>query len=66
MEWILEFEKRAKRKKEKIECERRAKTKVDSKFQKEIVWIIWDIILNESENRSKIIQKIIKSLSNGF
>ena len=66
MEWILEFEKRAKRKKDKIECERRAKMKVDSKFQKEIVWIIWDIILNESESRSKIIQKIIKSLLSIF
>jgi hypothetical protein len=66
MEWILEFEKRSKRKKEKIECERRAKMKVDSKFQKEIVWIIWDIILSESENRSKIIQKVIKSLLSIF
>jgi hypothetical protein len=66
MEWIIEFEKRAKRNKDKIECEIRAKMKVDSKFQKEIVWIIWDIILNESENRSKIIQKIIKSLLSIF
>ena len=66
MEWILEFEKRAKRKKEKIECERRVKMKVDSKFQKEIEWIIWDIILNEAETRSKIIQKIIKSLLSIF
>ena len=66
MEWILEFERKAKRKKENIMCERRAKMKVDSKYQKEIVWIIWDIILNESLERSKIIQKIIKSLLSIF
>lgn len=66
MEWILEFEKREKKKKKKIECERRVKMKVESKYQKEIVWIIWDIILNESKSRSKIIQKIIKSLLSIF
>ena len=66
MEWMIEFEKRAKRKKEKIECERRAKIKVDSKFQKEVVWVIWDIIINESKERSKMIQKIIQSLLSMF
>jgi hypothetical protein len=30
------------------------------------VWIIWNIILNEAETRSKIIQKIIKSLLSIF
>ena len=66
MEWILNFEKRAKRKKERIECERRSKIKVDSKFQKEVVWIIWDVLLNESKTRSKIIEKIINSLLSIF
>ena len=66
MEWIIEFERRAKRKKEKLECERRAKIKVDSKYQKEVIWIVWDIIINESQKRSKIIQKIIKSLLSIF
>lgn len=66
MEWILAFEKRTKQKKEKIECERRVKMKVESKYQKEIVWIIWDVIINESEKRSKMIKKIIQSLLSIF
>jgi hypothetical protein len=35
---------------------------VDAKSQLDIVWIIWDIILKESVNHNKMIQKIIKSL----
>ena len=66
MEWILYFEKRAKKKKEKIECERRTIINVNSKYQKEVVWIIWETILSESKNHSKIIQKIIKSLLSIF
>jgi hypothetical protein len=35
---------------------------VDSKCQKDIIWIIWDLFLKESINRPKIIQKIINAL----
>jgi hypothetical protein len=66
MEWVFEFEKRTKRKKEKIECGRRGKMKVDSVYQKEVIWMIWDLFIFESQNRSKIIQKIIKSLLSIF
>ena len=66
MEWILEFEKREKRKKIKIECERRGKMDVDSKYQKEVIWVIWEIFLQESHERTKIIQKVIKSLLSIF
>jgi hypothetical protein len=66
IEWIFEFENRCKLKKEKIFCERRNFAKVDSKLQKDIVWIIWDIFLKESEKREKIIQKLINSLLSLF
>ena len=62
IEWIVEFETICKNKKEKCVCERRNQIPVDSKFQMDIIWIVWDIFLKESEKRSKIIQKIIKSL----
>jgi len=62
IEWIVEFETICKNKKEKCICERRNKIPVDSKFQMDIIWIVWDIFLKESEKRSKIIQKIIHSL----
>ena len=46
MEWIIEFETICKQKKEKFKCERREFAKVESKFQLDIVWIIWDIFLS--------------------
>jgi hypothetical protein len=61
MEWIIEFENICKINKEKCKCERRSFAEVDSKCQMDIVWIIWDIFLNESNKRSNLIQKIVKS-----
>jgi hypothetical protein len=62
IEWITEFEVICKAKKEKCKCERRTNIPVDSKFQMDIIWLIWDVLLKESNKRSKIIQKIINSL----
>lgn len=66
IEWIIEYENRCKALKEKLFCERRIFAKVDPKCQKDIIWIIWDIFLKESEKRGKVIQKIIFSLLNLF
>jgi hypothetical protein len=62
IEWIIEFETICKSKKDKIKCERRNNIPVDSKLQMDIIWIVWDVLLNESKKRSKIIVKIIDSL----
>jgi hypothetical protein len=66
IEWIFEYENRCKALKEKLLCERRNFAKVDSKCQKDIIWIIWDIFLKESVKRTKIIKKIINSLLSLF
>jgi len=63
IEWIMEFEIICKAKKEKCLCDRRSRIPVDSKFQKEIIWIIWDAFLTFSENNSNpLIKKIMNSL----
>lgn len=62
IEWIFEYENRCKAFKEKIGCGRRTFATVDSKCQKDIVWIIWDIFLKESEKRSKLIERLMDSL----
>jgi hypothetical protein len=62
IEWIIEFENVCKIKKGKCKCERRTNVQVDSKFQMEIIWMIWDIFLIESQKRPKIFQKIINAL----
>jgi hypothetical protein len=66
IEWVTEFEFICKAKKEKCKCERRNNIPVDSKYQMDIIWLIWDVLLKESEKRSKIIQKIINSLLSLF
>jgi hypothetical protein len=46
IEWIFEYEHRCKSLKEKIGCERRTFALVESKYQKDIVWILWDVFLH--------------------
>jgi hypothetical protein len=62
VEWIIEFENRCKLIKEKLVCERRIFSQVDSKFQKDIIWIIWDLFLREADKRPKIIKKLMNIL----
>ena len=66
VEWIIEFETICKNKKDKFKCERRSHIPVDSKLQMEIIWIVWDIFIQEAEKRTKIIHKIINSLLSLF
>ena len=66
LEWILEFDIICKQKNEKCMCERRLFAKVDSKFQMDIVWLIWDIFLFESTLRDELIKKIVQSSLNVF
>jgi hypothetical protein len=62
LEWIMEFETICKNKKEKIGCERRVFARVDTKLQKDIIWIVWDLFLCEASKRSKFIKKTMDAL----
>jgi len=64
IEWIYEFELLGKAKKELYECETRYFVEIDSKYQKEITWLIWNVFLLESENRNGLIKNVIHSLLN--
>jgi hypothetical protein len=66
MEWIIEFESICKQKKEKCNCERREFANVDTKCQMDIIWIIWDVFLEEASKRSTLIQRIVNSALNIF
>lgn len=67
LEWLLEFEAICKAKKEKCTCERRYQIPVDSRFQMDVIWLIWDAILKEATtNHTQFIQKLLKCLLNLF
>ena len=61
LEWILGFEDLCKKDKKKYLGGRR-NIPVISKFQKDIIWIVWDCLLWESKNRNKALQFSILNL----
>jgi hypothetical protein len=66
VEWIIEFENKCRHKKEACKCERREFANVEGKFQKDIIWIFWQIILDKVECKSIIHKKIINSILHLF
>ena len=66
IEWIMEYETICKGKGEKCMCERRSMIPVQPKFQMDIIWMVWDLFLKRTEEKSKIVQKIIHALLNIF
>jgi hypothetical protein len=66
IEWVIEFDLICKKKRQKCACQRRT-YQVESKCQKDIIWLVWDIIFERAKSSSSdIIQKIIASLLNLF
>lgn len=62
IEWILEFDVICKRKKEDLIAERRTFCPVDEKFQKDTIWILWEIIMDKIPEENKLQAKIINKL----
>lgn len=63
IEWLIEFDVICKKRKEPIFCERRKESKkVEYKFQKDIIWMIWEaIVLRCDEMKNALLSKIINS-----
>lgn len=66
IDWILEFDKLSKSKKQPLICETRANIPVQNKFQKDVIWILWNLFLLESKNHPPIANKIIQNLLSLF
>ena len=62
IEWLMEFGIVCKRKKEKCICERRTNIPVENKYQMEIIWIVWDLFLQEADKQNDVIKKMINAL----
>lgn len=59
LEWGIEYDRRCRRRKEKCECQRREEIDVHSDFQKNTIWVLWNVLMNESKKRSAYVQKIV-------
>ena len=63
LEWILEYETLCKHKKELCIGETRQFAPIQDKFKNDIIWLVWDIILNEcSIKKNPLFMKIINAL----
>jgi hypothetical protein len=66
VEWIIEYDGICFAKKKKCKCERRDMP-VENNCQMDIIWLIWDAILRETDlHHSEFIKRIMKSLLNLF
>ena len=67
LEWILEYENICKLEKIFLKCESRnfLNNNINSKFNHDIIWLIWDCFFKITENNIPL-QKIINSLFNLF
>jgi hypothetical protein len=66
LEWILEFETMCKHNKEGCIAETRTFAPVLDKFTKDSIWIIWEIIIQNSNEKNPLIKKIIDALLDLF
>ena len=62
VEWIVDFESVCKSNREQVLCARREFVPVDPRYQKEPIWIIWDIILTLSKEESELHSSIVDNL----
>tara|TARA_B100000927_G_C16459258_1_gene467166 strand:- start:524 stop:1597 length:1074 start_codon:yes stop_codon:yes gene_type:complete len=62
-EWLIDFESTCKKNnKNGIICASRFIAPVDNKLSKDIIWLIWEIILFEASKQSNLILNIVKAL----
>jgi hypothetical protein len=61
LQWLIDFDIICKTKKEPCYLEYREKYNVDKKYKKDIIWIIWDVVLKYSLKKDNFIQLLIHS-----
>jgi len=54
VEWILAFDEICKKKKTKCVCDRRTEIDVEPKYQKEVIWLLWDSLVHTAKSRENV------------
>lgn len=65
VEWIFNFESLVKKENKKY-CAARRVIEVESKYQADIVWILWDCLCYEANKRNSSMLKLVKNLQELF
>jgi hypothetical protein len=67
LEWIIEFDIICKNKNHKCACDKRFDTPVESKYQCDIIWVIWDSLFYVvSNNHNEFVLQVLESLKQLF
>jgi hypothetical protein len=67
IEWTIEFDILCRKRKEPCLCQKRNEYNVDISLQRDIIWIVWDILLYYCENMNNpFITTIMQSIVNLF
>jgi hypothetical protein len=69
VEWLLEYETRCTKKREKLKIDRRSELCPIQKFQKDMVWVLWDCInkeIDKVEKNKSFLTEIFKGTINLF
>jgi hypothetical protein len=64
VEWLIEFDALCRKRKQPIFCERRKESaSVENKFQRDIIWIVWECLLEQSRKmENPFIESLMQSL----
>jgi hypothetical protein len=67
IEWLIDFDAICKKRKQPCLCEKRSKIPVEKKFQRDIIWILWDSLFYYSEKlNNAYIDKLMNSIYDIF
>lgn len=67
VEWVIEFDLICRKRKESCLCEKRSYLSVENKYQKDIIWLIWESLNKYStELNNPFIMKLMTSIMNIF
>ena len=61
-EWIMDYTKLCKKTKQECKIHPRENTYIDEKYMSHPIWLVWDIIKQESRGQGQIYEKIVDSL----
>jgi hypothetical protein len=63
IEWVVEFDILCKKRKLPCVCEKRTEYPIETKYRKDIIWLIWESIIHYSRAKNNpLVDKIINSL----